>query len=81
MFASFLAVMLSSTPAQIAYNLPKPLPKGCAKACASRYRLPASSDDGVAIKDRAMRNDGSKCNVVGARRCTTKPRQILWATY
>ena len=81
MIASLLAVMLGSMPAQIAYNLPKMLPKSCADGCASRYRLPASSDDGAAIKDRAVRNDGSKCNVVGARRCTSKARRILRAAY
>jgi hypothetical protein len=81
MIASLLAVMLSSAPAQIAYDLPKMEPKGCSDDCASRYRLPASSDVGAATKDRAVRNDGSKCNVVGARRCTSKARRILRTSY
>jgi hypothetical protein len=81
MIASLVAAMLSSTSVPIAYILPKPVPKGCGDDCASRYRLPASSGDGMTIKDRAMRDDGSKCNVVGARRCTSKPRRILRAAY
>jgi len=80
MFAPLLAVMLGSASTPISFTLPKPRPT-CANACAERYRLPASSDDGDAMKKRAVRDDGSKCNVVGARRCTSKPRQIFRSSY
>lgn len=81
MIAPLLAMMLSSAPTPIAFTLPKLPPRRCAGLCADRYRLPASSDDGDTLKDRAVRNDGSKCNVIGARRCTGKPRQIFRSSY
>ncbi|MDB5679650.1 hypothetical protein [Sphingomonas bacterium] len=81
MIAPLLAMMLSSAPMPIAFTLPKSPPRRCAGSCADRYRLPASSDDGDGLKDRAVRSDGSKCNVVGARRCTSKPMRILRSTY
>jgi len=53
------------------------VPVRCSGACADRYRLPASSDDIEPIKDRAVADDGGKCNVVGAMRCLSKRRTIL----
>lgn len=46
---------------------------------ASRYRIDPDSDSTVTSKDRAIRDDGSRCNVVGARRCTKRGRTI-WRT-
>ena len=44
-----------------------------------RFRLPTADEAAreVTSKDRAIRDDGSKCNVVGARRCPKKGRTIL----
>ncbi len=73
-------MMLGAAPMQVVFTLPKSPPRRCSGSCADRYRLPASRDDGDA-KDRAVRNDGSKCNVVGARRCSSKTRSILRSAY
>lgn len=83
MIAPLLAMMLSSvpTPIRIAFTLPESPHKSCTNDCATRYRLPASSDDDAAIKERAVRDDGGKCNVVGARRCTSKPMRLLRSSY
>lgn len=56
---------------------PPPPPARCSGACAERYRLPASSDDSETLKDRALADDGSKCDVVGAMRCLSKRRTVL----
>ena len=56
---------------------PKAPPTRCVDGCADRYRLPASSDDVESLKDRALADDGSKCNVVGAMRCLSKRRTLL----
>jgi hypothetical protein len=57
---------------------PLPLPRTrCKDACAERYRLPASSDDTESLKERALADDGSKCDVVGAMRCLSKRRTVL----
>ena len=54
-----------------------PAPTRCSGSCADRYRLPASSDDIETLKDRALADDGGKCDVVGAMRCLSKRRTIL----
>ncbi|WP_374944456.1 hypothetical protein [Sphingomonas sp.] len=48
-----------------------------APPAADRYRV--ASDDAAATtsKDRAIRDDGTRCNVVGARRCTSSGATIL----
>ena len=65
------------------FNL-KPSPRvamRCTGRCADQYRIPASSDDTDAdpqtMKARALADDGSKCNVVGAMRCLSKRRVML----
>jgi hypothetical protein len=52
-------------------------PTRCVGGCADRYRLPASSDDIESAKDRALADDGSKCDVIGAMRCLSKRRTLL----
>ena len=54
----------------------------CARGPAqARFRLDGSDGDGpvsaITAKDRAIGDDGSKCNVVGARRCTKRGRTIF----
>jgi hypothetical protein len=82
MLTSLLVVMLtaSSSASMQKFTLkPSPPPKRCTGGCAERYRLPASSDDPITAKDRAMRQDGNRCNVVGAQRCLSKRRTIIRA--
>lgn len=43
----------------------------------SAYRIEKEAETGFTAKDRAIRDDGSKCNVVGARRCPKRGRTIL----
>ena len=62
------------------YSLPPTVPskvERCSGRCAARYRLPAATDGGVSAKDRALGDDGSKCDVVGARRCGAGTHTIL----
>lgn len=59
---------------------PPPQPTRCSGACAERYRIPASSDDSEPLKDRALANDGSKCDVIGAARCLSRRRVVLRST-
>jgi hypothetical protein len=75
-----IAMMFSASAALPIYTLPRSKPTRCANACAERYRVPASADDGYSIKDRALADDGSKCNVVGARRCASKRHTVLRST-
>jgi hypothetical protein len=79
MFTSLLVILLSaSSPAAWQkFTLKPSAPKRCTGSCAERYRLPAASDDPITAKDRAMRQDGRKCNVVGAQRCLSKRRTII----
>ena len=56
---------------------PSAPPTRCVGGCADRYRLPASSEDTVSIKDRALADDGRKCDVIGAMRCLSKRRTLL----
>lgn len=56
---------------------PQARPTRCVGGCADRYRLPASSDDIESAKDRALANDGRKCDVIGAMRCLSKRRTLL----
>ena len=56
---------------------PNAPPTRCLDRCADRYRLPASIDDSESLKDRALADDGSRCNVVGAMRCLSKRRTVL----
>ncbi|MES2097675.1 MAG: hypothetical protein V4459_13030 [Pseudomonadota bacterium] len=83
MFTSLLVVMLtasSSVSLQKFTLKPSPPAKRCVGSCAERYRLPDVDDDAITAKDRAMRQDGSKCNVVGAQRCLSKRRTIIRAS-
>ncbi|HEU0066059.1 MAG TPA: hypothetical protein VFQ57_02335 [Sphingomonas sp.] len=52
------------------------------RECAPRpasdlYRVDASDDSAMTSKDRAFRDDGSRCQVVGAKLCTRQPRKIF----
>jgi hypothetical protein len=62
------------------YALPPRKPARCIGACAERYRVPASSNADDSVKKRALADDGSKCNVVGARRCAAKRHTVLRST-
>ncbi|THD37889.1 MAG: hypothetical protein E7773_02615 [Sphingomonas sp.] len=75
------AVLFAASAALPGYSLPPNKPARCSGACAERYRVSVSSDDGDILKKRAVRIDGSKCDVVGARRCTSKTRSILRSVY
>ncbi|MEO5494950.1 MAG: hypothetical protein ABIR08_13100 [Sphingomonas sp.] len=75
-----IVMMLSASAALSNFTLPPAKPRKCAGACAARYRIPASASDGYSIKDRALADDGSKCNVVGAKRCTSKRHTVLRST-
>lgn len=59
------------------YTLPPQRPVRCRGRCAEQYRLPLDSRTEETAKDRAMAQDGSKCDVVGAQRCLSKRRAIL----
>ena len=81
MLISLLVVALG---ASVSSKLPpfnlKPVqrtPVRCTGECAEQYRIPASSDDDRSIKARALADDGSKCNVVGAKRCLSRRRVML----
>jgi hypothetical protein len=75
-----LAMMLAANAALPNYTLPPAKPDRCAGKCAARYRIPASIDGDYSVKDRALADDGSKCNVVGARRCASKRHTVLRST-
>ena len=78
MLTPLLVLSLSAaTNAVDRYSLKPSSPTRCTGACAERYRLPFSSDDGGNAKARAMATDGTKCNVVGAERCLSK-RRVMW---
>jgi len=75
--------LLSAAAAMPNYTLPpqrRARPVRCAGACARRYRLPATSDDGTAIKTRALAEDGAECNVTRARICRSKPHEWVRTT-
>jgi len=59
------------------YKIPAARPMRCRGKCAEQYRLPEASESDPDAKDRAMAQDGSRCNVVGAQRCLSKTRTIL----
>ncbi len=52
---------------------------GCSQAAQMRFRV--FSDDsrvsGPTAKDRAFADDGTKCNLVGSIRCTSKRRVLF----
>lgn len=73
-----MAAATASKPLPVSYSLPNP--KRCTDACAEQYRLPLEADDDPTSKDRAMAQDGTRCNVVGAKRCLSKRRTILRST-
>lgn len=76
-----LVIILATDAAALpAATAPPPKHVRCAGACAARYRIPGSASDGYSAKDRALANDGSKCDVVGARRCTSKRHTVLRLT-
>ncbi|MEO5937518.1 MAG: hypothetical protein ABIQ43_00745 [Sphingomonas sp.] len=79
MVAFTIAMMFSAAVTLPNYRLPPEKPRRCSDACAARYRIPASSNDRYSLKDRALANDGTKCNVVGARRCAAKRHTVLRA--
>lgn len=43
----------------------------------SRFRIDGGDAGTITSKDRAIRDDGTKCNVVGARRCPKRGRRIF----
>ena len=43
----------------------------------SPYRIDSSAGDSPDAKDRAFIEDGQRCQVVGARMCTKRPRTLL----
>ena len=43
----------------------------------ARFRVAGDDADRVTSKDRAIRDDGSKCNVVGLRRCTDRGSTVF----
>jgi hypothetical protein len=43
----------------------------------SRYRLDPATAEGTIAEDRGLREDGTRCGVIGARQCTRKPRTIF----
>ncbi|WP_151954796.1 hypothetical protein [Sphingomonas sp. EC-HK361] len=43
----------------------------------SPYRIDPSAGDSPNAKDRAFVEDGQRCQVVGARMCTKRPRALL----
>ena len=54
----------------------------CADRCGepaarSPFRLDPVAGETTTSKDRALREDGSYCSVIGARRCTRKPRTLF----
>ncbi len=75
-----LAMMLAANAALPNYALPPSKSGRCADKCAARYRVPASGDGDYSVKDRALADDGSKCDVVGARRCASKRHTVLRST-
>lgn len=82
MLTPLLFVMLGATahnpPLKLNFTLkPPPPPSRCVGVCADRYRLPASSEDTQSLKDRALADDGRKCDVIGAMRCLSKRRTLL----
>jgi hypothetical protein len=78
LFVMLAAATPHSSLKKLKFDLkPKPAPTRCTGSCAERYRLPASSDDTDSIKDRALADNGAKCDVVGAMRCLSKRRTIL----
>ncbi|HEX4694956.1 hypothetical protein [Sphingomonas sp.] len=78
MFMPLVALLSTAAGQSLAYTLPPPpKPERCTGRCAARYRLPGSSDDDASAKDRALRDDGSKCDVVGAQRCLSARHTIL----
>jgi hypothetical protein len=81
MLTPLLLVMLGAAAhhpnLKLNFTLKPQAPTRCVGECADRYRLPASSDDIEPVKDRALADDGSKCDVIGAMRCLSKRRTLL----
>jgi len=82
MLTALLLVMLGAAAhnpnLKLNFTLKPPAPPTrCMGGCADRYRLPATSDDTESLKDRALADDGSKCDVIGAMRCLSKRRTLL----
>jgi hypothetical protein len=82
MLTPLLFVMLGAAahnpPLKLNFTLkPQAPPSRCVGVCADRYRLPASSEDTQSLKDRALADDGRKCDVIGAMRCLSKRRTLL----
>ncbi|QNQ08126.1 hypothetical protein [Sphingomonas alpina] len=55
---------------------------GCAVKKQSRYRLSTDiAAIGPSAKDRAVKMDGSDCEVIGPKVCPSNPRPVLRAEY
>ncbi len=81
MILLFLAAS-ASDPGLMMRNAQSRLAATCESECAtpspdSRYRVDGEDASTVTSKDRAIGDDGSRCNVVGARRCTKRGRTIF----
>jgi hypothetical protein len=84
MIALFLLLSLSEPPAALVTRAAARLDAdGCAGvSCGARarsYRVDAESAGDATPKDRAVRETGVTCSIVGARVCTRPPRTILSA--
>ena len=85
MFTLSIVAMLASASTLQSYSLPPSRPAAkkskCIADCASRYRLPSSSEAMDASKYRALNEDGTDCNVTRAKICRKQPRTWVRATY
>lgn len=52
-------------------------PECAAPPASDRYRIVSDNGATVTSKDRAIRDDGTRCNVVGFKRCTSSGATIL----
>ena len=69
------ATLMSRAQARLAVPCRGP---GCAAPVRrSAYRIDEDPGPALTAKDRAIGDDGSRCNVVGARRCTSHAKTLF----
>lgn len=85
MFALLLILAPAASDAIARFSLPPARPKlGCISTACARtvrkesYRVPAERDPlAKTSKERAFAADGTKCSVVGDKRCPVRGRKIF----
>lgn len=75
----FVLLNASSADAMNQFSLRPDAPARCSGRCAEQYRLQLTDAGGTDAKARALNEDAEKCDLVGSRRCLSKPR-LMWSS-